>query len=75
MGFDQVQMAIQVVIANSNTHATQLLSIAAQRDTANQSLLAERSVAVVHEQETWSGVAGNKDVWPAVFVGIKCDGR
>src|SRR6266851_4353538 len=63
-------MSVEVVIANPDPHARLLFAIIAECNAAQNSLFAKRSVVVVHEQQTRSGIASNINVWPAVFVQI-----
>ena len=48
-----------------------LHAIVAQGRTPQHAFLAKSSVTIVHKQKTWSGVAGNIDVLPSVFVKIR----
>src|SRR5450755_4740279 len=64
-------MAVKVIVAHTHAHATQGFTTTPESDSAKQSLLAKGAVMVVHQQKAWGSVAGNKDILPAVFVGIK----
>src|SRR5215470_5798314 len=64
-------MAVQIVIADSDAHTRLLHAIFAQSRTPQYSFLTKRSISIVHEQKTRSGVAGDVDILPSVFIKIR----
>ena len=73
MGLEQVQMPIEVVVANADAHAGLLHAIVAERNAAHHAFFAKRAVMIVHEQQARGGIAGHEDVGPAIFVEIGGD--
>src|SRR5205823_4142382 len=71
MRLEQIEVSVQVIIADANPHARLLHAIVAQGRTAQHAFFAKSSVTIVHEQKTWSGVASDIDVLPSVFVKIR----
>ena len=70
MGFENVQVAVGVEVADADAHARLLLAVLAERDAALEALLGERAVAIVAEEQAGRGVAGDVDVGPAVAIEI-----
>ena len=68
---EKVQMSVEVIVANRNPHPRLFFSVVAEGYASQHSLFAERSIMVVHEEQTRSGIASNINVWPAVFVQIR----
>ena len=63
---EKVQMSVEVIVANRNPHPRLFFSVVAEGYASQHSLFAERSIMVVHEEQTRSGIASNINVWPAV---------
>src|SRR6476660_9484985 len=63
-------MSIQVIITHPDAHTGLLHAIFTQGRTSQHSLFAKSSITIVHEQETWSGVTGDINVLPSVFIKI-----
>src|ERR1700737_430653 len=68
-------MSVQVIVADADAHASLLHAVFAQRGAAQHPFFAKSSVTIVHEEETGSGVTGDVDVRPSVFVKIGGNGR
>src|SRR6267154_2092744 len=66
-----IEMSIQVIIAHPNAHTGLLHAIFTQGRTSQNSLFAKSSITIVHEQETGSGVTGDVNVLPPVFIKIR----
>src|SRR6516164_8079035 len=75
MGFEEIQMPIQIVVSDSHAHACLLHAIVAQGHAAQDSFLAKRSIVVVHEEQARRGVAGHVDVGPTLFFKIRSNHR
>src|ERR1700678_3323514 len=63
-------MSVQIVIADADAHARLLHAIFAQSYAWQDSCSAKRSIAIIHEQETRSGVGSNVDVLPTILIQI-----
>ena len=74
MRLEDVQVAIGVVVADGEPHASLLLPILVERDSDLQTSLGERAIAIVAEQEAGRGVAGDVNIRPAVTIEIGGDG-
>ena len=70
---DQIDVAVEVKVSDADSHASQRLARPAERNAAQQGLLAKRAVMIVHQQQARRGVAGDEDVWPSVFVDVTGD--
>ncbi len=70
MGFQDVEIAVQIVVADAQSHAGLLHAVFVQGHSAFQANLGKSSVVVVFEKKAGGGVAGNIDVGPAVVVKI-----
>src|SRR5204863_6724860 len=75
MRFEDIEMSVVVVIANSQTHAALLTPVLVQRYPGLETALRERAVVIVAEEQAGRGVAGHVDVGPAVAVEIGCGDR
>src|SRR5215467_1942543 len=64
-------MAVQIVVADSDAHTCLLHAIFAQGRTPQNSFFTKRSISIVHEQKTGSGVASDVDILPSVFIKIR----
>src|SRR5579859_4337898 len=64
-------MSIQIVIPDANAHTGLLHAIIAQGRASQYSLFTKRSITIVHEQQTGSGIAGDVNVLPSVFIKIR----
>jgi len=65
-------MAVQIVVADTDSHARLFLSFIAQGYAPLYALLFESSVMLIHEQEAGSRVASNIYVGPAVLIEVRC---
>ena len=70
MRFENIQAAVQIVIADAHAHAGLLHAVFIQRDAAFEAHLGERAVVIVPEQEAGRGIASHVDVGPAVVIEI-----
>src|SRR5207248_1074995 len=61
MGLENVKSAIEVVIANSHTHAGLLFTVLVVSDAALEPDIRECAIVVIPEQETGSGVTRDVD--------------
>src|SRR5438445_11698027 len=68
-------MSVEIVVADPNAHSGLFHAIVADRDSAQDTLFPKGSVVVVHEQKTWSGIAGDKNICPTILVQIRGDHR
>ena len=73
MRLEEVEVPVEVVVADPHPHPRLLRAVLAERDAPQDALLAERSVMVVDEQQAGRGIAGDVDVRPPVFVQIGGD--
>ena len=71
MSLQDVEMSVQIVIADTDTHARLFTAIVAKGHAAHNALFAKSSIVVIHEQQAGGGVARDEDVRPAVFVRSK----
>src|SRR5215472_1457606 len=53
MGLEKINMAVEVVVADTDSHASLLHAVVTQRHSAEHAFLPKRSVMVVHEQQAW----------------------
>src|SRR5580698_5949855 len=74
MGLEDINVAVEIVVAGGNAHAGHLLAIAAISNTARQAFFSKCAIVVVHEEQARRGVCGYEDVRPAVFVYIEGNG-
>ena len=63
-------MSVQIVVADADPHARLLHAIFAQPYTSQDSFFAKRSIAIIHEQETRSGIGSDVDVLPTILIEI-----
>ena len=71
--FDHVETAVEVVIANADSHARHLLSIATDGDSAHQAIFTKSAVMIVQKQQACGRVASHVEIGPAVIVHIEGD--
>src|ERR1700722_2505767 len=65
-------MSVQIVVADADPHARLFHAIFAQPYASQDSFFAKGSIAIIHEQETWSGIGRNVDVLPTILIQIGC---
>ena len=70
VGDDEIGKAVAVVVAGIDAHAGLRPAVAAQRRARDQSLLDERPVFPVSEQQVRHRVVGHVDVRPAIVIEI-----
>ena len=76
VSFENIDVAVQIVISDANPHARLLGTVIAKRHAALHAFFAERAVVVVvHVEQAWRGIGGNVDVGPAVFIEVGSDDR
>jgi len=73
MGFEEVQVAVEVIITDADAHASLLVAIVAEGHATENAFFAERAVVIVHEQQAGSGIASDVDIRPAILVEIGGD--
>src|SRR5579863_67088 len=66
-------MASEIVISDPNAHARLFHAVFVKRYAAQNTFLPKRPIMVVHEEQTGSGIAGDKNIRPAVFVEVGAD--
>ena len=71
MCFEDVKMPVQIVIADPHPHTRLLHTIVAQRHAAYDSFFAKSPIMIVHKKKTGSGVTGDVDILPSVFIKIR----
>ncbi len=74
IGFEDIEPAVEIIVANGDAHSGLFLTVFAVRNAADCAFLAECTVVIVHEQEAWGGVASKIDVRPSVVVEVASDG-
>src|ERR1022692_2790021 len=72
VGLENIQMAVQIVVADTDSHARLFLSFIAQGYATLYALLFESSVVLIDEKEAGSRVASHIYVGPAVLVEVRC---
>ena len=75
MRLEDIQMPIQVVIADADSHPSHFLAVGADSHASHEPFFAKGAVMVIQQQQTLCGVAGHKDVGPSVFVRIEGNSR
>ena len=70
MRLEKIERAIEVIVADTNSHAGLFHPVLAEGDAAQQAFLAKRAVMIVHEKQAGSGIAGDKKVRPTVIIEI-----
>src|ERR1017187_1263144 len=73
MRFEDIEVAIEGVVADADAHTRLLTTIVAERDAALNSFFFECAVVLIHEEETWRRVADDIDVRPAILVEVRRD--
>ena len=68
VGLEDVDVAVEIVVADAQAHARLFHAVLAQRHAALERFLAERAVVLVAEEPARGRVAGDVDVGPAVVV-------
>jgi len=68
---EDVQIAVQVVVADRQAHPRLFHPVSVQRHSAFQPDIRKRSVVIVAQQETRRRIAGNIEVGPAIVVEIR----
>src|SRR5439155_14848094 len=53
MGFENIQVAVEIVVTNGDTHARLLHAVLAERDATFERLLAKRAVVLVAKEPAW----------------------
>src|ERR1022692_15184 len=71
VGFENIQMAVQIVVSDTDSHPRLFRSVIAQGHATLNPLLFEGSVVLIDEQEAGSRVAGDIDVGPTVLVEVR----
>src|SRR5258708_21450276 len=66
-------MSVQVVVPDANPHAGLFDAVIIEPGAPLDALLAESAVMVVHQQQAGAGIAGHKNIRPAVLVEIGRD--
>ena len=70
MTLEKIQMAVEVEVADAHSHAGLFDAVFAQGRAAFQAFLAERSVAIVHQQKAGARIASNENIRPAVIIEV-----
>src|ERR1017187_5092994 len=72
VGLENIQMAVQIVVADTDSHPRLFLSFIAQGYATLYALLFESAVVLIDEQEAGSRVASHIYVGPTVLVEVRC---
>ena len=75
MGLEDVEVAVEIVVADCHSHAGLLDAVLAERDAAFERFLAKRAVVLVAKEPARRRVARHVDVGPAVVVVVGGDSR
>ena len=75
MSFEDVEISVDVEVANAHPHTGLFLAIFVQRYTAFETLFRKCAVAIVPEQEAGRGVTCDIDVGPTVSIEVGRDCR
>ena len=71
--FEDVEVSVEVVVADAHTHAGLFQPVFAERHPSFQTLLAKGAVVLVAKQPARRGIAGDIDIRPTVVVVVCCD--
>ena len=74
VGFENVEPAVAVVVADANAHAGLLVAVVAVGASGDDGDIGERAVVIVVEQHAGLRVDGDVNVGPAVVIEIVGDG-
>ena len=74
MRLEDVEVAVEIVVADGDAHAGLLHPVLAQRDAALERFFAERAVVLVAKEPARRRIAGDVDVGPAVVVVVRGHG-
>ena len=75
VGLENIEVPVEIVVADRDAHARLLESVFAQRDAALEPLLAKGAVVLVAKQPARRRIARDVDVGPSVVVVIGGHGR
>src|ERR1022692_4864425 len=75
VGLENIQMAVQIVVSDTNSHPRLFRSVIAQGHATLNPLLFEGSVVLIDEQEAGSRVASDVYVGPTVLVEVRRHNR
>ena len=64
--FEEIEIAIEIEIADSHAHPCLHLAILGKGDAAFERIVMEGAVVAIVEEEAGSGIAGNEDIGPAI---------
>jgi len=70
MTFEEIDMAVEVVVAHADAHAGLFDAVIAKSRAALETFFAECAVAIVHLQKAGGGIAGYKYIRPAILVEV-----
>ena len=73
MRLEDIEIAVQIEIADAHSHTRLHHAVRAQGHAAAQAFLTKCAVAVIAEKEAGRGIAGDKNVRPAIVVEIGGD--
>src|SRR5947207_6385056 len=70
MSLENVEIAVEVEIADRHSHAGLFHPVLVQRHTTHEPLLSKCAVVLVHEQQARRGIAGNIDIGPPIIIEV-----
>src|ERR1700722_4241037 len=68
--FEKVEMAVKIVVAHADAHASLLHSVLVDGDAARHAFFTKGAIMIVLEEETRRRLAGEVEIGPTVFVEI-----
>src|SRR5260370_17943742 len=71
IGFENIELAVAVVVGNGGTHAGLFAAIVIEGSASGHGEIGEGSVAIVVIKDAGGAVAGNIDIGPAIVVVVE----
>ena len=71
--FEEIEVTVEVVVADADAHAGLLFAVVAEGHAAQDALFAESAVVIIHEEQAGGGIASDVNIGPAVFVEVGGD--
>src|SRR6185369_7787832 len=73
MRLEQIDVAVEIVIADADSHPGLFLAVFAKGHAAHDAFLAKCPIVIVHEQQARRGIAGDVNVGPTILVEVGGD--
>ena len=70
MRLEQIDVPVEIVIADADAHASLFLAVFAEGHAAHDAFFTEGAIVIVHEQQARGGIAGDVNVRPTVLVEV-----